>query len=348
MRDLQIDNIEQLRWLFLAVAAFVVLIYGIAMKKRALRVFASSDLFGFLAPAVSWPRQYVKAGLFTLALVAIVLALVGPRWGSYFEEVHAKQLDLIVCLDVSKSMLVEDAGMSRLDRAKDDIIRLSTRLAGGTIGLVTFAGKAQLACPVTDDFEFYRLVLQDVGIHSAPVGGTNLGDAIRTARKAFGPVQQRNRIILLITDGEDHGASAVEEAMNAMEEDIQVFTIGIGDDRQGGLIPVMKDGRRTFLKHAGQQLWSKLNPAKLQAIARAGGGEYQPSGQITATQRTLEWLYETKIAPLQREEDSQRHKQRHYVRFHWFAALALALLMIETLVGEGRPRKAIEQLGEAR
>ena len=334
-----VDNIDQLKWLILVAVAAALMIYGLAMKKRAIRAFASPKLIGFLAPQSSWARQYVKAALAVAALIAIVTALIGPRWGRYFEPVQQRQLDLMICLDVSKSMLAEDAGMSRLDRAKDDIDRLLDHLAGATIGLVTFAGKAEPACPLTDDYEFYRLALEEVGIHSAPVGGTNLGDAIATARKAFGAEKNRNRVIVLMTDGEDHGGTAVDEAAKAHEAGITVYAIGIGDDNRGALVPVTQNGHRTFLKYNDQQLWSKMDPVRLQAIARAGGGEYHPSGQVTGTQRTLEWIYQQRIAPLQEEAASGRRVERRHVRFHWFAATALALLMIETLIGERRGGK---------
>jgi len=337
---LQIDNLGRLSWLLLAVGAGGVMAYGFWMKRRALAAFAAVELHGLLAPGISRTRQYVKATLVLVAMIAIVAALVGPRWGVYFEDVQQRQLDVMVCLDVSKSMLAEDAGMSRLDRAKDDIRRLLDRVSGGTMGLVTFAGRAELACPLTDDFEYYRLALEDVGIHSAPRGGTDLGRAITTARKALGGNKARDRTILLITDGEDHGGTAAEAAGQAADDGIIVFTIGIGDDEAGSLVPVIVDGQRTFIKHGNQQVWSKMDPTTLREIARAGGGEYQPSGQVGATQRTLQWIYEEKLAPKQRRAGLEKQVERHHVRFHWFVGLALTLLTIETLVRERRTMRA--------
>lgn len=331
-----VDKLDHLPWLLLALGAGAVMIYGLSMKRRALRAFAEANMMERLAPGVSWGRQIVKIVLTTIALVLIVLSLLGPRWGTYYEKVHQRQLDLMVCLDVSKSMLAEDAGMSRMDRAKDDIKRLLDRLAGATIGLVTFAGKAELTCPLTDDYEYYRLMLDDVGIHSAPMGGTNLGQAIATARKALGGPRPRDRAIILITDGEDHGASAVMEAGLAQEESIVVYAIGIGDSGQGALVPIQKGGRRTFQQHQGQQVWSKMNPEKLQAIARAGGGEYHESGQVTNRERTLEWIYAQRLAPLQRQAEAEQQVEQRYARFHWFAALALGLLVWEALIRERR------------
>ena len=335
------DQFEHLPWMLLVPAACAIMIYGLSMRRRALRAFADTNLMAILAPNVSRGRQIIKTVLITITLLLIALSLLGPRWGTYYEQVHQRQLDLMICLDVSKSMLAEDAGMSRLDRAKDDIERLLNRLAGTTIGLVTFAGKAELTTPLTDDYEFYRLMLDDVGIHSAPMGGTNLGQALAMARKAFGGPKPRDRAIILITDGEDHGASAVMEAGLAMEEKIVVFAIGIGDAEQGALVPIQKGGHQTFQKYNSQQVWSKMNPAKLQAIAQAGGGEYHESGQVTNRERTLEWIYAQRLAPLQRRAEAEQQVEQRYARFHWFAAAALVLMMIEILM---RERRSVNQV----
>ncbi len=342
MSDFSIENPERLRWLVVVLAAVAVIVYGALMRGRAMRAFASVNLIEYLTPSLSRARRHLKAVLVLAAMGLIVVALAGPRWGTYLEPVQQRQLDLMICLDVSKSMLAEDAGMSRLDRARDDIKRLLDMLAGASIGLVTFAGRADLACPLTDDYEYYRIALDDVGIHSARIGGTNLGEAIAAAREAFGEPRPRDRAIILLTDGEDHGGMAVDEALAAREAGMVVYAIGIGDAGEGALIPTERDGRRTFLKYNEQQVWSKLNPGHLHAIAVAGGGEYHPSGQVMPTQRTLEWIYAEKLAPLQRQAESQRHVERRQVRFHWFVGLALALLVVESVIGERRRREKVE------
>lgn len=336
MSDFAIDHVDRLRWLLLVIGCAVVLIYGFVRRESAWRAFAAAGMHRTLAPDASPARQYVKTVLLLAAMVCLVLALIGPRWGTYWEDVQQRQLDLMICLDVSKSMLAEDAGMSRLDRAKDDVKRLLGKLRGGSIGLVAFAGRAKLVCPLTDDYEFYRIALDEVDTNTAPVGGTNIGEAIAAAVRGFGGGRRAQRAILLMTDGEDHGESAIEEAKKAQEHGVLVNTIGIGDDIQGSLIPVGQGGQRTFMKYEDQQLWSKMDPTKLRAVALAGGGEYQPSGQITPTQRTLEWIYEQRLRPMEERANKQKQVARQYARFHWPAMLALGLLMLETLVRERR------------
>lgn len=336
MDAFDIENIDRLKWLLLVAGCGAVFIYGFAQKARAMRVFASANLLGTLTPDTSRARQIFKSILLLAAMVAIVLALVGPRWGQYFAEVQKKNLDIVICLDVSRSMLAEDAGMARLDRAKDDIKQMLDGLSGGMVGIVAFAGAADLVCPLTDDYEFVRLVLEDVGIHSAPMGGTDMGAAIDAGVNAFSRVGRQHRVIILLTDGEDHGERGLEAAKKAHKQGIQIYAVGIGDAERGGLVPIKKDGKESYLMYDGQQLWSKLDPKALDAIARAGGGEYHPSAQVKGTQRTLEWIYEEKIAPKLQQTADERKVRRLYPRFHWPAALALGLLLLESLVGERR------------
>ncbi len=335
------DALGHIGWVMLAALCALAAWWGISRKRRALAAFAHAEMLSFLAPNLNWTRQYVKAALLIAAALAIVAALIGPRWGTFFEHAQERQLDVMICLDVSKSMLAEDAGMSRLDRAKDDVLRLLEQMNGGTVGLVAFAGATEVVCPLTDDYEFFRLLLMEAGIHSAPRGGTNIGEAIFTAVKAFGEPRPRDRTIILMTDGEDHGDRALDAARLAADSGITVYAVGIGDETRGGLIPVDAGGERTFLKYNEQQVWSKLDPRRLTAIARAGGGEYLPSGQVTSDQRTLEWLYATRLAPRRRQDGVEREVERRHARFHWFAAGALALLMIETLVNERSPRRRL-------
>lgn len=345
------DRLDHAMWLLLLpfVAAFV--FYGLLMRRRSLARFAQSALLGFLAPRASMARRITKAVLLLAGITCIAIALLGPRWGLQIVPVQKKQLDVIICLDVSRSMLANDAGMSRLDRAKDDIKRLLDNVAGGNVGLITFAGAAELACPLTDDLEYFRLMLDDVGIHSAPIGGTDLGKALKAAREAFGPKLPRRRAIILMTDGEDHGVEAIDQAKRAEENGINVYCVGIGDDKRGGLVPTSDRNDHDFVMYKQQQVWSKLDPQRLSAIARAGGGEYHASGQVTNRQRTLEWIYANKLLTgMERTEEKEMETRR--VRFHWFAAAGLILLMLETLVRESRNVNplpmASEQLWEAR
>ena len=341
MEDLRFDNVNQLKWLLIVAACAMVCVYGFAQKRRALAAFASAKLIGVLTPNVSRGRQYLKNAMTLAAMIAIVLAMVGPRWGTYYEDAIQRRLDLMICLDVSRSMLAEDAGMSRMDRAKDDIKRLLERLGGGSIGLVAFAGKAELVCPLTDDYEFYRMTLEEVGPHSVQLGGTNLAEAIRMAVKGFGDTARQQRAIIVLTDGEDTmGGQPELEAKKAKDAGVQVFTVGIGDAQRGALIPETKEGQKSYVMFDNEQVWSKMNPDQLKAIAAAGGGEYHPSGQVNPRERTLEWLYAEKLMPREERTTKEKRVARQYARFTWPASAALVLLVLESLIRERKETPA--------
>lgn len=334
MPELPFSHFMRLGWIGLVVLCALACIYGFARKAAAMRMFADADLLSALVPDLSRARQYVKAILALIAMSLVVIAAMGPRWGTYYEDVLRPQLDMIICLDVSRSMLAEDAGMSRMERAKDDIKRLIPRLGGGSIGLVAFAGRAELVCPLTDDYDFYKLTVDDVGVHSVRLGGTNLAEAIKVAAKGFDRAGNYKRVIVVMTDGEDQGEGAVEAATEAHKSGVDIYAIGIGDSGRGALIPIETNGRKGYVMHDGQQHWSKLDETGLRQIAAAGGGVYEPSRLVTGSERTLEWLHANRVAPAQTMEVQDRKVPRKWPRYHWPAGAALVLLAIETMIAE--------------
>ncbi len=335
MNAIRFDNLQYLHLLWLVPVLAGVFAAGFALKDRALRAFASANLFGTLMPNVSRGRQWFKAGLVLAALALLIVSLVGPRWGTYWEDVHAKGLDLMICLDVSKSMLASDVKPNRLDRAKQDIRDLVSALPGDRVGLVAFAGKPSMKCPLTIDYGFFRLVLDDITTGAAPLGGTNIGDAIRVAADSFDDHVKNHKAIVVITDGEDQESYPVEAAEKVFrDKGIRVFTIGLGDAGHGSRIPAAEKG--DFVMHEGQQVWSKMNPKALQDIALAGHGAYVPAGTQNIE---LDRIYNEKIAPLDKREFEAKKVQRQYARYQVFAAMALLLLLAETLMSELRGGK---------
>ncbi|MCK6457613.1 MAG: VWA domain-containing protein [Phycisphaerae bacterium] len=337
MENVKLDNLTNLHLLWVVIGLAGLTAYGFAMKNRALRTFASANLLGTLVPNVSRRRQVIRAVLALASMIFLVIALLGPRWGVFWEEVHRKGIDLMICVDVSRSMLARDLAPNRLERAKQDIRDLVAALPGDRVGLLTFAGLPILKCPLTIDYGFFRLVLDDVDVNSAPRGGTNLGDAIRMAAESFDDRIKNSKAIVLISDGEDQDTYPVDAAAKVYRErGIRVYTIGLGDATQGARIPVGKGGQENYLVHDGQQIWSKMNPQTLQEIALAGGGAYVPAGTQNIE---LDRIYKEKIATIEQREFEARKVQRHHARFQIFAAIALGLLLIESLTNEVRTRR---------
>jgi Ca-activated chloride channel family protein len=325
----------------LAVAFYA---YQFTQKRRALERFASANLFGHLMPTVSPSRQVIKAGLTVSALLCVAGAALGPRWGIAEKSVRLTGIDIMIVLDVSRSMLAEEAGESRLARAKQDIRDLLATLDGDQVGLVTFAGKPVLKCSLTPDYGFYRLVLDEVGPHSAPLGGTLIGDAVRLAARHFDDRAKKHKVIIVITDGEDHTSYPVDASREAFEQrGIRVCAIGIGNPAEGQRIPIEKEGRMTYLQYQGQDVRSKMNPQLLREIAAVGGGVYVDAGLRSIE---LDKIYQDIIAKMDKEgREYEAKKVERGQAWHWlFVLVALALLIAESLIPERTSRAAAATL----
>ncbi|MBN1344643.1 MAG: VWA domain-containing protein [Phycisphaerae bacterium] len=330
--------IQRWEWLWpgigCVVAAIGLYVYGFAQKRRALRHFATDNLFGHLMPNVNPSRQVIKAGLTVSAILCIASAALGPRWGVTEKTVRLSGIDIMIVLDVSRSMLAEDVGLSRLERSKQAIRDLLAILDGDQVGLVTFAGKAVLKCSLTPDYGFYRLVLDEVGPYSAPLGGTLIGDAVRLAAEHFDDRAKKHKVILVITDGEDHESYPVEAAREAYEKrGIRVCAIGIGNAAQGQRIPVEKDGKITYLKYEGQEVRSKMDPKTLREMTSEGGGVYVDAG-VRGIE--LDKIYRDIIAKMDKERrEYEARKIDRLQSWHWlFALVGLILLVVEALLPE--------------
>ena len=229
------------QWLYLIlplVAAWLVLsLYSRRLRQRAAAAFVAPAMWSRILPADSWTRFWVKLLLRETALMAGLVALAGPRFGTQYEQVVPRGSDLYVLIDVSRSMLAEDVPPSRLGRAKADVAALVNRLEGERVGLIAFAGQAVVKCPLTVDYDAFRRSLDELDPTSAPRGGTAIGDAIRKALEVFQSRTDRDQAILLITDGDDQQSYPLQAAAVAAERQVTIFTVGLGDADHGARIP---------------------------------------------------------------------------------------------------------------
>jgi Ca-activated chloride channel family protein len=342
IQEIKIGRPEALWLLWLVPALLVFYIYVFRTKKRLLRLFASSEMLPRLTVGVSRPRQILKAFLVLMGLFFSVLALAELKYGFTWEEVKRQGVDIVVALDVSDSMLVEDAeagGMlSRLDRAKREIVDLLRLMEGDRVGLVAFAGTAFLECPLTLDYSAAEIFLEALDTDLIPVKGTALGEAIRTSLEAFEGGSQESRAIILITDGEDHIGEALDAAEEAKADGVRIFTIGIGRD-EGAPIPAPGGGFRKDRR--GEMILSRLDETTLQKIALATGGRYVRSvtGDVD-----LEKIYSQGIKATLEDQDLGSKRRQHWEeRFQWLLAVALLALALEPLIPERIRRKASAQ-----
>jgi Ca-activated chloride channel family protein len=317
-------------------AAGLIILYGVLRRRRALQRFASAELAPLLARRISPLRQAVRAGLVVAAILMVVAGLIGPRWGIYLEKQKVYGVDIVVALDVSRSMLAEDVQPNRLERAKREIRQQLTERAvfqhTNRLALLAFAGSTSLRLPLTTDHLAFRSKLELTNVGAAPRGGTAISQAIRSAIDLFAKSpEQATKIILLFTDGEDHEGGPAEAAREAFEEhNIRTFTIGLGDPARtvGVQVPAgAGDGRKPLL-YDGQIVFSKLDVTGLRQIAEAGGGRFAPI-------RDLHSLVDA-IAGMRRTELSSEERVRHKPQYQWFLAAALILLGLESLISERR------------
>lgn len=323
-----------LRFLFLLwiVPAMVLLaIYSFRKRAECLRLFCGTELAGRLTSHVHRRTPLLKAALSIMGALAVIVALLQPRWGFHWEEITRKGLDIIVAIDVSESMRAQDVSPNRLERAKREVTDLVEVLQGDRIGLVAFAGVSFLQCPLTLDYGAFKIFLDYLDTDLIPIQGTAIAEAIRTAVKAFVPGRRASRVLIIITDGEDHEGNAEAAAEEAKKNGVKIFPVGIGSV-EGAPIP-LQDGTGGFKKDRnGQVVLSKLDETSLQKIALATGGSYIRS--VTGAM-DLRKIYEEQIAHKMETDELKTTMTRKWEeRFQWFLAVAFAAFFLEGVLPE--------------
>ena len=332
--DLQIGN-PHFAWLMaFAVVAVAVSIWAGILRKRALKTFGTTGLERGNRSTFS---RLLSTLALVLSIVLLSLALMDVRWGKTTYEVPQKGLEVVFALDVSRSMLAQDASPSRLERAKQQIKDMVDEMAGDRVGLVVFAGEADQTVPLTSHYDDFKQILDTVGPHSISVGGSQLGVAIKAASEAFISKTNEHKTIVLFTDGEDQESEPVKLAKQLhADEGVRVFTVGLGDFEQGARIPDEQSRSPSFVQHEGQQVWSKLNGRILKEIATETEGAYIPAG----TKRVnMADVYHGYVAKVEQTEFETAKINAYVPRFQWFAGAALFFLLIEVWLTSGGNRK---------
>jgi len=333
---MHIGNIKMLYLLWLV--PVVVFLYAWASYRRraALRAFVEEDLLERIGLSSSGPGRTAKAVLVTLAVAFVAFAAARPAWNPKPQTIERRGRDIMVILDVSKSMLAEDLVPNRLDRSKLAIRDMVDRLQGDRVGLIVFAGNAVLKVPLTLDYGFFDLVLDDIDVNAVSRGGTKIGDAIRKALdEGFDTQEKKYKDIILITDGEDHDSFPVEAAQEAGEKGIRVIAIGIGDEGQGRRIPLTdREGNRGFMTYNGEEVWSRLDANTLRKMANATpGGKYL---NVATGAIDLGDVYLKLVAGEEKRDLEAKTMTLYEEKFQIFLGVALFFLVAEMVVGERR------------
>jgi Ca-activated chloride channel family protein len=325
--DVQYGNLGQLAWLWLVGACLLAALAAAIMQRRAMTRFATANLLRRVMPKRNNLRRNFSTLLVTGALSLMVLALVDIRWGKVWREVPQKGIEVVFLLDVSRSMLAEDAAPNRLDRAKQQIKDMVDEMTGDRVGLVVFAGDAKQQIPLTTHYDDFKQALDEVGPQNIRRGGSRLGDAIETASHTFLSKSNAHKAMVVFTDGEDQESKPLEAARRAHDSTgARIFTVGLGDIAQGARIPVSADNHKEFLKHDGQTVWSKQNGDILREVAGATDGAYIPAG---TKQVDMAAVYHKYVESVEQASFETAHVNQYEARYQWFLAPALLLLLLE-------------------
>jgi Ca-activated chloride channel homolog len=316
------------QWLHLlwALPAAAGLLAWSASRRRALlQKLAASAVWRHVIRGVSMPRRTAKAAMLLGALAVLAVALARPQWDPRPRLVEKRGRDVAFLVDVSRSMLAEDLAPSRLERAKLWIKDLAGSLGGDRVALVAFAGASVVKCPLTTDYSFFRMSVEDLSPESVTRGGTLIGDAIRKAMdEVFTEEESRFRDIVLITDGEDQESFPVQAAEQAGKRGVRIIALGLGSEQSGAVVP--------GAEYQNQRVVSKMNPAELAKIAGASeGGVFLNVGTGNID---LEEVYGDLIASAEKSGTGEAEAMIYREGFQFALAAAVGLLLLEALISE--------------
>lgn len=322
-------------WLGIAAAAALVALFAFMSKsnRRRLEKLVSANLASSLTATVSPVKKFCKAALFVSGTLLVFVALARPQWGYKWEEVKTRGIDVVFAVDVSKSMLAEDVKPNRLERAKLAVLDIVNTLGSDRIGLVAFSGQSFLQCPLTLDYDAFRMSLEALDTNVIQRGGTNIAAAISECEAAMGDADNK-KIIVLISDGEELESSALERAKNAAEKGVVIYALGVGSEKSE-YIPVRDTHGRTvkLTDQNGAVVKSSLNARLLEAVSAATGGFYEP-----LTPSGIDAVCMDGIKKIPRHELEAKMKQTAIERFQIPLGLAIILLAVETVLGTRRWR----------
>jgi len=320
-----------LLWALLAVPAVALGgLWLLRWRRRAVRAFGDPDTLDRLSTGPGPERRGGRLILLLVAATALPLAMARPQWGRRLEEVRRRGIDLVLVMDISRSMLAQDLRPSRLEQAKEAMGDLIDRLPDDRIGLVAFAGSAQVFCPLTLDHAAARVFLDILDPTMIQEPGTALGDAIRMALSLFDPGERKYKVMVLITDGEDQETEPLKAAEEAAEAGVIVFAVGVGT-QSGEPIPLKDDSGEVVdyvRDQAGQIVTSRLNSVLLEEIARSSGGSFYLA---TPGEQELDRIAE-EIASMDRKELSSRLAGNLEDRYQIPLVLATLALIAEAFL----------------
>ncbi|MDF4220404.1 VWA domain-containing protein [Maribacter sp. M208] len=316
--------------LFIIPVIIVLFFLLLVWKKRTQKKFADPELLKRLTPNRSYNKGGLKLIVFILALALLVIGLVNPKIGTKLETVKREGVDIVFAVDVSKSMLAEDIAPNRIEKAKRLVSEIINQLASDRIGIIAYAGQAYPQLPITTDYGAAKMFLQGMNTDMLTSQGTAIDQAIELASTYYDDVEQTNRVLFIISDGEDHSEGSTLDAVEeAVEEGIIIYTIGVGKEK-GAPIPIKRNGILESLKKdsQGETVITRLNETVLAEIASEGNGQYIDGSNTDAA---VEYIKE-ELLKMDKKEFEAKQFAEYKDQFQWFVGAALLLLFLDIFI----------------
>lgn len=315
-------------------------------RRKRIAMIGDSALVKSLIPEVAGFKPLLKFMLLLLAFVGLILALARPQIGTKLEEVKRMGVEVVIAVDVSNSMLSEDLKPSRMERAKQSILKLIDKLEDDRISIIVFAGKSYLQLPLTTDYSAAKLITSTLSPDLVNLQGTAIGSAIELAMDTFTGDETKSKALIVITDGENHEDDAVSVAKKAVEKGITIHTIGMGSS-SGGPIPIYENGRMSGYRkdNQGNVIMTKLDAQVLQEIAAIGNGEFVFADVADVNLSDLL----NRISSMEKEEFGTKKFSDFDDKFQIFLIIVLTLLALEFFISDKKNRvysTLVKYLGE--
>ncbi|MFT5754701.1 MAG: Ca-activated chloride channel family protein [Flavobacterium sp.] len=326
----QLEESKYLYLLLIVPILVVFFVFNFYWKTKKQKEFGDLDLVKKLIPEYSGFKSILKFLLVIFGLSAIIIAIANPRLGTKMETIKRDGIDIVFALDVSKSMLAEDVAPNRLEKSKQIINQIINNLQGDRIGLIAYAGSAYPILPMTSDYSIGKMYLQNANTNMLSSQGTALNQAINQAINFFDDDQQ-SKLLILISDGEDHGDDSKEALEIAKEKGIKIVTISVGTTK-GGQIPIKENGKVLGYKKDsnGETVVTKMNPETLKLIAEATKGKYLDGNNTKSVVDNLQ----TVLSSIEKNESETQQIAEFKSQYQWFLGLGFLLLFIDLLMFE--------------
>lgn len=332
---MELDERNYLYLLFILPILVVLFLINLYWKRKKQREFGDLELLKRLSPERSVFKPVLKLVVMLLALAALIIGLVNPKIGTKVETVKREGIDIVFAMDVSKSMLAEDVAPSRLEKSKQIVSQIINQLGNDRIGIVAYAGSAFPVLPITTDYSVAKMFMQSMGPGLVSSQGTSLDEAIKLSGTYFDDKSKTSKLLIMISDGEDHSEGAEAAAEEAKKMGIKIITIGLGTEK-GGTIPLKKNGIVESYQrdNSGEVVITKLNPNSLSTIAKITDGGYINGNN---TKEVLEYIKAT-LDKIQKTEFEATQMADFQSQFQWFLGVGFVLLYMDIFFLERRTR----------